>query len=204
MSPSSASSDPSGAKQALRRTLLERRALLRPADLVAAARGLRDVLLAAPEVRGARSLAAYVAVGREPGTGPLLDALAERGTSVLLPILLPGGELDWAEYTGPLDLSPAPRGLLEPTAPPLGADAVLDAKAVLVPGLAADRRGARLGRGGGSYDRVLHRLRTAGRPPWTCVLLHEHELLDLPVPVTAHDVPVAAAATPSGVRRLRP
>jgi 5-formyltetrahydrofolate cyclo-ligase len=71
---------------------------------------------------------------------------------------------------------------------------------VLVPGLAVDRRGVRLGRGGGSYDRVLARL--VGRA-FTCVLLHDGEVLDLPVPRDRHDVPVDAAATPSGLVRLR-
>ncbi len=190
-------------KAALRRRLLERRATLGVADLVAAATGLHDVLLAAPEVATAGCVAAYVSVGREPGTGPALEALAERGTRVLLPLLLPGAGLDWAPYTGPADLAPAARGLLEPTAPPLGEDAVLDADVVLVPGLAADRGGERLGRGGGSYDRVLARLRVRPRPAWTCLLLHDGELLDLPLPVEPHDVPVAAAATPSRLYRLR-
>ena len=93
----------------------------------------------------------------------------------------------------------AARGLLEPTGEPLGRGAVTSADVVLVPGLAVDRAGVRLGRGGGSYDRVLAGV--AGRA-FTCVLLHDGEVLDMPVPRERHDVPVAAAATPSALHRL--
>jgi 5-formyltetrahydrofolate cyclo-ligase len=192
--------DVAAAKAALRRRVLDARRRLQPRDLGAAARALRDVLLATPEVSRARVVAAYVSVGREPGTGPLLDALLERGTEVLLPLLLPDGDLDWAVHEGDRALTEAARGLLEPTGPPLGPGAVAGAAAVLVPGLAVDRRGVRLGRGGGSYDRVLARL---GGRAFTCVLLHDGEVLDLPVPRDRHDVPVGAAATPSGLVHLR-
>ena len=192
--------DVAAAKAALRRRVLDARRRLQPRDLGAAARALRDVVLGMPEVTRARVVAVYVSVGREPGTGPLLDALLERGTEVLLPLLLPDGDLDWAVHEGDAALTEAARGLLEPTGPPLGPGAVAGAAAVLVPGLAVDRRGVRLGRGGGSYDRVLARL---GGRAFTCVLLHDGEVLDLPVPRDRHDVPVDAAATPSGLVRLR-
>ncbi|MFW5899093.1 MAG: 5-formyltetrahydrofolate cyclo-ligase [Jiangellaceae bacterium] len=188
------------AKSALRRRVRETRSALDATDLAHAGRALRDVLLATPEVAGARVVTLYVAVGREPGTGPLLEALSERGTDVLLPVLLPDLDLDWAYYAGPGDLEPATRGLLEPTGERLGPDAVTSADAVLVPGMAADRHGFRLGQGGGCYDRALARV--AGRA-FTCVLLHDGELLDMPLPRDPHDVPVHAAATPSALHRLR-
>jgi 5-formyltetrahydrofolate cyclo-ligase len=197
-----ASPQPSGvaeAKKALRRRVLETRSVLDARDLAQAARALRDVLLGTPDVVWARRVAAYVSVGREPGTGPLIEELSDRGVEVLLPLLQPDRDLDWALYQGPQSLARAARGLLEPAGEPLGPDAIASCDAVLVPGLAVDRSGTRLGRGGGSYDRVLARL--AGRA-FTCVLLHDGEVLDLPVPRTPHDVPVAAAATPSGLHRL--
>lgn len=188
------------AKAALRERILETRALLDATDLAHAARSLRDAALGTPEIAAARRVAAYVSVGREPGTGPLLQALTARGAEVLLPLLLPDGDVDWALYAGPDGLAPATRGLLEPVTTPLGLDAVTTADVVLVPGLAVDRSGTRLGRGGGSYDRVLARV--AGRA-FTCVLLHDGEVLDMPMPKEAHDVPVHACLTPSGLQRLR-
>ena len=186
------------AKVALRDQLLAGRRRRPLTDVVAAARAVAEHLLATPDVRRAATVAAYVSLDGEPGTGPLLDTLADAGKRVILPVLLPDGDLDWAAYGGPDSLAPASRGLLEPTGRRLGPDAVATADAVLVPGLAVDADGVRLGRGGGSYDRAL------GRVPvgtFTCVLLYEDEV-GVSVPVEPHDRPVGWAATPAGVVRL--
>ncbi|WP_245194755.1 5-formyltetrahydrofolate cyclo-ligase [Kitasatospora phosalacinea] len=183
-------------KAALRsRLLAERRALGGP-ERAAAAGALAGH--AAALVPPGGTVAAYVSVGAEPGTRPLLTALAARGVRVLLPVLLPDNDLDWAPYEGDDRLSPAARGLLEPTGPRLGPDAVLTADVVLLPGLAVDARGVRLGRGGGSYDRVLARLARAGARPLLATLLYSGELLPA-VPAEPHDLPVHAAVTPEGV-----
>ncbi len=194
------STDTGTAKAALRQRIAEHRRTLNASALAEAARALRDVVLAVPEVAAAQSVACYVSVGNEPGTGPLLEALSARSTEILLPILLPDGDLDWAPYTGPHGLAVATRGLLEPVSDPLGPDAVTSVDAVFVPGLAVDRHGTRLGRGRGSYDRALSRV---GGRAFTCLLLHDGEVLDMPIPRDRHDVPVSAAATPSGLRRFR-
>lgn len=186
-------------KERLRRKILLARGRLRPADLQAAAVALRDVLLSVPEVSRAAVVAAYVGVGTEPGTGPILDALHRRGVRVLLPVLRPDRDLDWGVYTGPEALARAHFGLLEPTGPRLGPQAVATADAVLLPGLAVDRTGMRLGRGGGSYDRVLPRVAPEA---FTCVLLHDGELLEDPVPSEHTDQRVRAAALPSGLLRF--
>ena len=185
------------AKTALRDQVLTARGRLSVAELGEAARALAAHLLALPELRRAATVAAYVSVGTEPGTGPLLEALRGAGKRVILPLLQPDDDLDWAVYDGVL--LPARRGLLEPDGAPLGAGAIATADAVLVPGLAVDSRGYRMGRGGGSYDRAL------GRVPvgtFTCVLLYQDEV-GRPVPVEPHDRRVGAAATPAGVHRLR-
>ena len=122
---------------------------------------------------------------------------------MLLPVLLPDDDLDWGRYTGAGGLVPGRMRLLEPGGPRLGPAAVLEADAVLLPGLAVDGRGTRLGRGGGSYDRVLARLAAAGAHPALVVLLHDGELLDR-VPAEPHDRPVQAAVTPSAVHRFTP
>jgi 5-formyltetrahydrofolate cyclo-ligase len=143
------------------------------------------------------TLAAYVPVGAEPG-GPDLPAVLAPAGRLLLPVLLPDGDLDWATYDG--SLTAGPRGLLQPPGARLGVDAVRDATLVVVPALAVDRSGMRLGRGGGSYDRVLARL-AAGT--LVVALLNDGELLDA-VPAEAHDRPVGAAITPSGGLTLSP
>src|SRR5690606_12648453 len=89
----------------------------------------------------------------------------------------------------------------EPAGPRLGPDAVTEADVVLLPGLAVDARGMRLGRGGGSYDRVLARLERGGADPALVVLLYDGEVVAR-VPEEPHDRPVRAAGTPGGVRRF--
>ncbi|WP_407078312.1 5-formyltetrahydrofolate cyclo-ligase [Streptomyces sp. NPDC005435] len=174
-------------------------------DIRSSAAALAGRALLLPELADARTVAAYVSVGSEPGTRALLDTLCARGVRVLLPALLPDNDLDWAEYTGPGSLAPVRHGgrmeLLEPSGPRLGPDAVTLADAVLLPGLAVDARGMRLGRGGGSYDRVLARLESAGAHPALVVLLYGTEVVAR-VPAEPHDRPVDAVVTPAGVRRF--
>jgi len=189
-----------GAKTALRDQLLttrNRRPLLVRSE---AARAIARHLTAAPEVRRAATVAAYVAVGSEPGTAALLRALLAGGKRVVLPVLLPDGDLDWAAYAGDQDLAPARFGLLEPVGARLGVDSIGTADVVLLPGLAVSARGERLGRGGGSYDRALARVPVG---TFTSVLLYDDEV-GVDVPVEPHDRPVTAAAHPSGITRFAP
>jgi 5-formyltetrahydrofolate cyclo-ligase len=169
-------------KTTLREVTLARRALLDDEQRAAAGEALRAALQ--DLLDHATRVAGYVAVGHEPATAA---ALAGRD-DVLLPVLLPNGDLDWA--AGP-DVAPAGRGLFEPTGPRLGPDAIASCDVVLVPALAVDRDGNRLGRGGGSYDRALRRATGL-----TVAILYDDEFL-ASIPVGPHDVPVAAVATPS-------
>ena len=189
--------DVAARKTALRDQLLtgrRRRSLL---EQQAAAAAVAERLLAWEPVRRAATVAAYASVGSEPATGLLLEQLVAAGKRVVLPVLQPDGDLDWAAYTG--ELLPAGRGLLEPPGPRLGLEAVATADVVVVPGVGVDERGHRLGRGGGSYDRALARV-PVGTP--VVVLLHDDEVVG-EVPVAEHDRPVTAVATPSTVRVLR-
>ncbi|MER7518948.1 5-formyltetrahydrofolate cyclo-ligase [Streptomyces sp. NPDC126499] len=191
----------SSEKALLRRALLTARAAMTGEDTERAARLLADHALELAELADAGTVAAYVSVGREPGTRALLDTLRARGVRVLLPVLLPDNDLDWAEYEGAGSLAKAGRGLLEPVGARLGPEAVVGADAVLLPGLAVDGRGMRLGRGGGSYDRVLARLSRAGADPALVVLLYANEVVAR-VPEEPHDHPVHAVVTPEGVLRF--
>ncbi|WP_329272951.1 5-formyltetrahydrofolate cyclo-ligase [Streptomyces sp. NBC_01451] len=192
-------------KRTLRRDLLAARSGLTAADVEAAGAALASRAPGLPELAHARTVAAYVSVGTEPGTLALLDVLHARGVRVLLPVLLPDNDLDWGTYAGQGSLVEVRHGgrmaLLEPAGERLGADAVTGADAVLLPGLAVDGLGLRLGRGGGSYDRVLARLERSGADPALVVLLYDSEVLPR-VPAEPHDRPVHAVVTPSGVRRF--
>ena len=103
----------STAKLALRDQLLAGRRRLGLAALGDRARLTAEHLLASTEVRRAATVAAYVLVSTEPGTGPLLEALRAAGKRVILPLLQPDDDLDWAVYDDPRALLTARRGLLE-------------------------------------------------------------------------------------------
>jgi 5-formyltetrahydrofolate cyclo-ligase len=188
-------------KNAVRREVLDARALLSAETVREAATLLARRALGLPELAAAGTVAAYVSVGCEPGTRTLLDALRARGMRVLLPVLRADNDLDWGVYEGPEHLVGAGYGLLEPDGARLGVDAVLEADAMLLPGLAVDDRGTRLGRGGGSYDRVLARLTVAGAVPALVVLVYANEVVAR-VPEEPHDHPVHAVVTPEAVRRF--
>lgn len=192
--------DPVAARKlALRDQMVTARGRRSLVEVSESARSIAGHLLETPDVRRAATVAVYVSVGTEPGTGPLLDRLLALGRRVIVPVVLPDLDLDWAVYDGP-DTLDRRRGLLEPTGRRLGLEAVATADVVLTPGLAVDRTGMRLGRGGGCYDRAL------GRVPvgtFTCTLLYADEVVD-EVPAAPHDRPVTAVVTPSGVSSLRP
>jgi 5-formyltetrahydrofolate cyclo-ligase len=136
-------------------------------------------------------LAAYVGIGTEPPTLPLLDALRAAGVRVLLPVIT-GEQLDWAAYDGTASLADGPLGLAEPAGRRLGSAALLDAAVVLVPALAVDQQGHRLGRGRGYYDRALESVTAP-----VIALVYDDDVID-DVPVEAHDRNVDGRLTPSG------
>ncbi|MEE3753755.1 5-formyltetrahydrofolate cyclo-ligase [Mycobacterium intracellulare] len=184
-------------KAALREQLLAARR--RVADDVRAAEAdlLRQRLEASESiVSGDSTVCAYVPVGTEPGSIELLDMLLRRAGRVLLPVARTTADntplpLSWGEYR-PGTLTTGRWGLLEPPQPWLPASALAEAALVLVPALAVDRGGVRLGRGRGFYDRSL-----GGRDPRAplVALVRDAELLD-EIPAGPHDVPMTHALTP--------
>lgn len=192
-------------KRLLRRRLLDARKARTDDQRAASTRALtRHVLDLARAVRG--PVCCYLPVGPEPGaTGSgattVPDALLAAGHEVLAPIVpAEPGPLDWTRYDGPDGLVAGKLGVREPGGPRLGTAAIADAGLVLVPGLAVDRRGVRIGRGGGYYDRTLPAV-----PSTTpvVVLLHDDELIDH-VPADDHDVRVTSVVLPGhGVVAVR-
>jgi 5-formyltetrahydrofolate cyclo-ligase len=140
------------------------------------------------------TVAAYRPMIGEPGGAELPATLATQASRVLLPVVLGDRDLDWALFD-PDDpdggLAPAGLGLHEPTGARLGVDAISAAAIVFVPALAVDRRGGRLGRGGGSFDRALARV----RPPQLVIALLYAGEFRLAVPVESHDRAVDGVIT---------
>jgi 5-formyltetrahydrofolate cyclo-ligase len=139
------------------------------------------------------TVAAYLAVGSEPATAPLLDQLRDGGVRVLLPVM-DGPTLTWAAYSGAL--AAGPLGINEPVGPRLGADAILDVDVVIAPALAVDRHGNRLGRGRGYYDRALAKVTAP-----IIAIVYDDELL-AEVPTEGHDRRVTGVLRPAGFTSL--
>ena len=144
------------------------------------------------------TVCAYVPVGSEPGSAKLIDFLLHRGVRVLLPAARHDAAglpvpLQWGEYH-PGGLVVARFGLREPAEPLLPADVIATATVVLVPALAVDRAGVRLGRGAGFYDRSLPLAAPTAR---LVAVVRDDELVDQ-LPAEPHDVRMTHALTPNG------
>ncbi|WP_234391267.1 5-formyltetrahydrofolate cyclo-ligase [Nocardia suismassiliense] len=178
-------------KHAWRTEILARRAAMPAAEHAAEVAAL---VTAVGQLDVGEWVCAYVPMRGEPGSTEMLDTVRTAGARVLVPVTGPPGPLNWAEYTGPDSLRRARFGLLEPTGEVLPTDAIGQADLVLVPALAVDRRGVRLGRGAGYYDRTL----AAAAPQARLVaVVRDDELVDR-LPEQPHDVRMGWALTPRG------
>jgi 5-formyltetrahydrofolate cyclo-ligase len=189
---------PAATKQDWRREVAARRRARPAAERADVAERLCAAVLALDEAATARTVAAYASYSSEPGTGPLRAALRSRGIRVLLPVLLPDNDLDWVEDradTSAGDLCAVSTAL---PAALLGPEAVSTADLVVCPATAATPDGDRLGKGGGSYDRVLARL-----DPRSLVvaLVHDDEVAAA-LPTQSHDRPVDVVVTPTRTLRV--
>jgi 5-formyltetrahydrofolate cyclo-ligase len=182
-------------KRALREAMARLRGSLDPARREAAGRAIAGHVLAMPELAGAR-VALYVALADEAPTQRLLDALWERGADVLLPRCA-GDALELAPARDAAALRPGRFGVPEPPSEAPAA-APRDGDLWLVPGVAFDARGGRLGRGRGFYDRMLA---GAAARPRVFGLAHAFQIVAA-VPMAPHDRRVDGVVTERGVVRV--
>lgn len=151
------------------------------------------------------SVACYLSAGTEPDTSALLAALDAAGHTVLVPVCEPERQLSWCPWTPATELAP---GLFpaipEPVGPRLGAEEVLDLDLLLIPALAVDASGTRMGKGGGYYDRFLAQFRAGGGSAPAVAVVHDHEFLpEGGLPADPLDAPVDGVLTPAGFTPVR-
>ena len=150
--------------------------------------------LALPEVGGAEIIFLYLGMGAEPDTVSLIESLRALGKKVALPRILPGRGMEARLVPSDAVLVRHPYGMLEPgEGCPVIPKGEIDL--VLTPGLAFDRRGYRLGQGGGYYDRYL-----ADFSGCTVALCREICLLEQ-VPVEEFDAPMGIVLTEGAAYR---
>ncbi|WP_156192851.1 5-formyltetrahydrofolate cyclo-ligase [Corynebacterium kalinowskii] len=181
-------------KQELRRRLLDARRSQSPATRSTENAGLRTHVATFLHKRGAHRVAAYMPVDTEPGGIDFALFLHALGFEVIIPVSNPDFSMSWVEYSENLAFRPGAFGIAEPDGPLLPGHPLDSVDIIIVPALAADRDGYRLGKGGGYYDRALATLAA----PVTVSLLFSHELLDS-VPHEPHDAPMSAIITPQEI-----
>lgn len=194
-----------GAKRTLRRAVQLRRTSRSTAQRTADDERRLEIMVAVLAGRMPDTVAAYLSAGSEPGTLQLIGWLAAHRVRVLLPALSHpvGGRLAapaWAPYEGPDALRLGAYGIPEPTGDPLPGRQLPEAELLICPGLAANRAGDRLGRGGGWYDRALADA-SSSAPVW--LLLNDDEVLAA-IPAQPWDRRVDVIVTPTELTTCEP
>lgn len=189
------------AKRQARATMTARLAAVSPEELHAAGEAvaghLRPLLEAVASRAPGSAVPLFAGLRGEISTGPVDDLLRRLGLTRALPLIV-GDDLEFRALSPALSVGALPRDRMGIPVPPLEADLV-ELRAcgvILVPGLAFDGEGARLGRGRGFYDRALGAVRQAGgRAPFVALGLDLQKVAR--VPRGPEDVPVDALCTPA-------
>lgn len=155
-----------------------------------------EYLLSSVEFSSADVIASYVSYGDEPDTSHLNQAIIDAGKTLLLP-RINGIEMDWVRWSGDHSHLKKFKKFLEPIGEHF--DGVIDL--VVVPALRIDRRGFRLGQGGGFYDRAL--IKDQVKNAWKIGLIHPDEITSEDLPIEEWDQPLSAAATPDLIIRFK-
>ncbi len=184
-------------RRALRRCLRARRRRLSPGEQREAARAVCRHLLSDPWLRARRSWGAYLADDGELDPAPAMAALRSAGRELALPVIAgerlrfyPASASRWRHNRF---------GILEPDPRFAAPVPWWRLQVLLVPLVAFDESGVRLGRGGGFYDRTLGAL---ARRPFLVGLAHECQRVAA-LPSAGHDVPLDAVVTPAGLTRFK-
>ncbi|MEJ8548226.1 5-formyltetrahydrofolate cyclo-ligase [Brevibacillus borstelensis] len=183
-------------KKELRRQILAQRAAVSPEERGERSGRMCRLLLSFDRLRGCRTVMAYYPFREELDIVPFLEKALERGQEIWLPLTLPAERrIVPYVYTGPAMLKRGTYGILEPD-PAQAAEGRPDSlEAVLVPGVAFDRRGGRMGYGAGYYDRFLSSL---SRRPLLIGCAFDLQVQQA-VPMEPHDISLDFLATESGV-----
>jgi 5-formyltetrahydrofolate cyclo-ligase len=176
-----------------RKELLSERRRVPASVRFAEAMSLSSHLTSGRVVFAGQTVCAFVPIASEPGSVQMLDDLNDYGARVMLPIVTGNGPLEWSFYAGRDSLRPGPYGLREPIGEVLGTTALRIADLVLVPALAVDRNGVRLGRGAGHYDQSLP---LASNGTELVAVVRDQEIFE-ELPSEPHDVRMTAVLTPN-------
>ncbi|MFO7941869.1 MAG: 5-formyltetrahydrofolate cyclo-ligase [Bacillota bacterium] len=186
-----------GDKEDLRRHMKKCRSELTSADRVSRERRMGSVLAVWPKYRDAEKIAFFASFGSEIDTWQLMRSARASKKEIYLPRVSDSSlqicPVYWSGIT-PMNLIAGYRGIREPDSLPRDPSAM---DIIMVPGLAFDRRGFRVGYGGGYYDRLL----TSPSPSTTTVgLCYRFQMVDDDLPTQEHDRPVDYVVTEDGLQ----
>lgn len=173
-------------------TKIEIRKRIREARVNQSNRLAVSELFSVPEMKNANVIASYLSYGTEPDTSNINQEIMDSGRKLLLPRMQSDKSLKFVPWDGNLKSLGSNGRIQEPIGTPY--DGKIDV--MILPALAIDKSGNRLGQGGGSFDRALARF-----GGWSVALINQSELLEK-IPVEVHDKKVAAALTEIGLIRF--
>lgn len=190
-------------KEQMREACLRARKEAAQTDLMRADALIADELRALPAFNEVQVLLSYLSFGREVDTERLIEEALAKGVRVALPRITGARSMAWHEVRSLDGLVRAPQGMLEPAADDATRLEVASLAslrtAALVPGLAFDASGYRIGYGGGFYDRFLPSFREA--KGMALGLCRASAFQEEPLPRDAYDAPVDLIVTEKGVHR---
>ncbi|MDN5605521.1 MAG: 5-formyltetrahydrofolate cyclo-ligase [Kocuria sp.] len=149
------------------------------------------------------TVCAYLPTSGEPPIESALEEVHASGRRILVPVTRPGRLLDWTAWTPTVDVVESRFGIREPVGPRYGPDAFVRADLRLIPALAVDRSGFRLGYGGGFYDAALSAVPSVPRPTANVGVCFAAEVLEAgSVPTEPHDARLDLVCTERGFTRI--
>jgi len=140
-------------KQELRKLIRTEKRCFSQQELAEASLSVVSRLAEHPRVRAAQVVMMYYSLPDEVNTHSLIDRLAAEGKTIVLPVVVGEGIMRLCRYEGSESLRQGAYGIMEPAGEPFTAIDTIDL--IVVPGMAFDPQGHRLGRGKGYYDRFL-------------------------------------------------
>ena len=180
-------------KRALRRKMLARRNSMQGAELDYLSSKISQRLFTLREVESANTVSTYISTGSEVRTGEVVAWCLAQGKRVIIPLTDRASKrLIFSEIRVPdKELEPGTFGILEPKPEFLRAVPLEEAQVVLVPGIAWNLQGYRIGYGGGYYDRTINSIQT---PLLTIGLAYEFQIISR-IPITRYDRPLRKIVT---------
>lgn len=179
-------------KGAIRREIIARRNSITQEEVMEKGGMIQRRMIDLPVYRESKTIGLYANFNNEVPTSTIFEEALKDGKKVLFPCIKKEEKrLIFLPVQGSDELELGPYGIMSPTCKEGDSDFIGEAGLLLIPGVAYDLKGGRLGYGGGFYDRTLHKL---AKPPFIVALAYEFQILG-EIPMHPHDVRVNAIIT---------